>query len=46
MELLNGRPADAGDRLPREMRTYDMLDSLGIEYIFFFVTGKRPRFTF
>ena len=32
MELLNGRPADAGGRLPREMRTYDMLDSLGIEY--------------
>ena len=32
MELLNGRPGDAEGRLPREMRTYDLLDSLGIEY--------------
>lgn len=32
MELLNGRPADVSGRLPREVRTYDLLDSLGIEY--------------
>ena len=32
MELLNGRPGNAEGRLPREMRTYDLLDSLGIEY--------------
>ena len=32
MELFNGRPADAADRLPRETRTYDYLDGLGISY--------------
>ena len=32
MELLNGRPVNAEGRLPREMRTYDFLDSLGIKY--------------
>ena len=32
MELLNGRPENCEGRLPREMRTYDLLDSLGIEY--------------
>lgn len=32
MELLKGRPADTSDRLDKEIRTYDMLDSLGIEY--------------
>ena len=32
MELYKGRPADAAGRLPREMRTYDLLDELGIEY--------------
>ncbi|MCR5501596.1 MAG: prolyl-tRNA synthetase associated domain-containing protein [Lachnospiraceae bacterium] len=32
MELMNGRPEDTGARLPREVRTYDLLDSLGIEY--------------
>ena len=32
MELLNGRPESVEGRLPREVRTYDMLDSLGIEY--------------
>lgn len=30
--LYNGRPADAAGRLAKEMRTYDLLDSLGIEY--------------
>ena len=32
MELYTGRPADCGGRLEREVRTYDFLDSLGIEY--------------
>lgn len=32
MELLNGRPADSSGRLEREIRTYDLLDSLGICY--------------
>ncbi len=32
MELLNGRPANTEGRLLRETRTYDLLDSLGIEY--------------
>ncbi len=32
MELLNGRPENMEGRLPREARTYDLLDSLGIEY--------------
>ena len=33
MELLSGRPENIVGRLPREVRTYDLLDSLGIEYI-------------
>ena len=33
MELFNGRPANCEGRLPREVRTYDYLDALGIEYI-------------
>ena len=32
MELHNGRPADTEGRLPREIRTYDFLDQLGISY--------------
>ena len=32
MELYNGRPEDLRGRLPREIRTYDFLDRLGIEY--------------
>ena len=32
MELFNGRPEDITGRLPREVRTYDFLDSLGISY--------------
>ena len=32
MELYEGRPENTADRLPREVRTYDFLDSLGIEY--------------
>ena len=32
MELYCGRPADAAQRLDKERRTYDLLDSLGIAY--------------
>ncbi len=32
MELLSGRPANCENRLPREVRCYDLLDSLGISY--------------
>ena len=32
MELYNGRPDDLNGRLPREIRTYEFLDRLGIRY--------------
>jgi len=32
LELVNGRPASTEGRLEKEIRTYDLLDSLGIEY--------------
>ena len=32
LELQNGRPADCTGRLEKEIRTYDFLDELGIEY--------------
>ncbi len=32
MELYTGRPENTEGRLPREVRTYDLLDSLGIAY--------------
>lgn len=32
MELQHGRPADFAARLPREQRTYEFLDGLGIAY--------------
>ena len=32
MELQKGRPADTTGRLAKEIRTYDLLDSLGVEY--------------
>lgn len=32
MELVSGRPADLTGRLEREIKVYDLLDSLGIEY--------------
>ena len=32
MELYDGRPDNEEGRLPREIRTYDFLDKLGIEY--------------
>ena len=33
MELYNGRPGDLTGRLNKEIRVYDLLDSLGIEYL-------------
>ncbi len=33
MELQQGRPEDTAGRLPREIRTYDYLDDLGIAYM-------------
>lgn len=33
MELMNGRPDDISGRLEREVRVYDLLDNLGIEYL-------------
>lgn len=33
VEKYDGRPENAGSRLPREMRTYDFLDDLDIEYV-------------
>lgn len=32
LELMNGRPADTAGRLEKEIRTYDFLDKLGVEY--------------
>ena len=32
MELFNGRPADCTDRLEKEIRCYDLLDNLGVDY--------------
>lgn len=32
MELVKGRPTDCSGRLDREVRVYDLLDKLGIEY--------------
>ena len=32
MELVHGRPADWAARLPKEIRVYDLLDSLNISY--------------
>lgn len=32
MELVKGRPTDCSGRLEREVRVYDLLDELGIEY--------------
>lgn len=32
MELFHGRPQSAQGRLDKEMRVYDLLDSLGISY--------------
>jgi Ala-tRNA(Pro) deacylase len=32
MELINGRPEDCSGRLAKEVRCYDLLDSLGVPY--------------
>lgn len=32
MELIKGRPIDETNRLEKEIKTYDFLDSLGVEY--------------
>ena len=32
LQIQKGRPEDNGQRLEKEIRTYDLLDSLGIEY--------------
>ena len=32
MKLIQGRPADWASRLPKEIRVYDLLDSLGVSY--------------
>ena len=32
MELLHGRPASNAGRLEKEIRVYDLLDSLGVSY--------------
>lgn len=32
LELKNGRPEDETGRLPKEIRTYDFLDKLGVRY--------------
>ena len=32
LELMNGRPADYTGRLEKEIRVYDLLDSLNVEY--------------
>ncbi|MGI5979259.1 MAG: prolyl-tRNA synthetase associated domain-containing protein [Oscillospiraceae bacterium] len=33
MELCIGRPANCADRIPQEVRCYDFLDALGVEYL-------------
>ena len=32
LTLEKGRPQDLSTRLPKEVRCYDLLDSLGVEY--------------
>lgn len=32
MKLQKGRPADTAGRLEKEIRTYDLLDRLGVAY--------------
>ena len=32
MELINGRPTNESGRLQKEIRSYDFLDDLGIDY--------------
>lgn len=32
MEIFHGRPADSAERLPKELRSYDFLDSIGVSF--------------
>lgn len=42
MELIKGRPDDESDRLDKEIRVYNLLDKLGIEY---YRTDHEPATT-
>ena len=42
MELIKGRPADETGRLEKEIRVYDLLDKLGMEY---YRTDHEPATT-
>ena len=42
MELIKGRPANETDRLDKEIRVYDLLDQLGMEY---YRTDHEPATT-
>ena len=42
MELIKGRPANEADRLDKEIRVYDLLDKLGMEY---YRTDHEPATT-
>ena len=42
MELIKGRPANEADRLDKEIRVYDLLDQLGMEY---YRTDHEPATT-
>jgi Ala-tRNA(Pro) deacylase len=42
MELIKGRPANESDRLAKEIRVYDLLDKLGMEY---YRTDHEPATT-
>lgn len=42
MELIKGRPANKSDRLAKEIRVYDLLDKLGMEY---YRTDHEPATT-
>ena len=42
MELIKGRPSNEADRLDKEIRVYDLLDQLGMEY---YRTDHEPATT-
>ena len=42
MELIKGRPANESDRLAKEIRVYDLLDKLGMDY---YRTDHEPATT-
>ena len=41
MQLQNGRPTDTTGRLDKEIRTYDFLYKLGIEFLPAHDTGRQ-----